>query len=200
MAAAAGSAINPTLYWSAGTDMRFATSTSNLGGGSYSEKFIFESDGDFVINPLAAGSARLTVFGTSTDSRPTGYISSGGNDSNEHALYVLARDGSGFSADVLRLATNRGLSSGYNYIQAIADEDGTPSYPFTVRGDGNVGIKTNNFGTSAAGVLAIGNGTAPSSSPTDQVQLFAADAASVSELKVRDEAGNVTTLSPTIFL
>jgi len=61
---------------------------------------------------------------------------------------------------------------------------------------GNVGIGTGVFGTSAQRVLGIGNGTAPSSSPADMVQLWAEDISASSELRVRDEAGNVTTLSP----
>jgi hypothetical protein len=61
---------------------------------------------------------------------------------------------------------------------------------------GNVGIGTEFFGATAAGVLAIKNGTAPTSSPADMVQLYAEDVTASSELRVRDEAGNVTTLSP----
>lgn len=61
---------------------------------------------------------------------------------------------------------------------------------------GNVGIGTATFGTSAAKVLGIANGTAPSSSPADMVQLYAEDVSSYSELKVRDEGGTVTVLSP----
>lgn len=60
---------------------------------------------------------------------------------------------------------------------------------------GNVGIGVSSFGTSAATVLGIGNGTAPSTSPADVVQLWAEDVAASAELRVRDEAGNVTTLS-----
>jgi len=60
----------------------------------------------------------------------------------------------------------------------------------------NVGIGTDTFGTNAAKVLAIANGTAPTSSPADMVQLYAEDVSGSSELKVRDEAGNVTVLSP----
>jgi len=41
---------------------------------------------------------------------------------------------------------------------------------------GNVGIGTETFGTSAAKVLALKNGTPPSSSPADEVQLYAEDA------------------------
>jgi hypothetical protein len=64
---------------------------------------------------------------------------------------------------------------------------------------GNVGLGTDAFGTSAVNVLSIKNGTAPTSSPADMIQLYAEDVSSSSELKVRDEAGNVTTLSPHNF-
>jgi len=64
---------------------------------------------------------------------------------------------------------------------------------------GNLGLGQTSFGTSAAKVLAIGNGTAPSTSIADGVQLYAEDVTSSSELKVRDEAGNITTLSPHNF-
>lgn len=51
----------------------------------------------------------------------------------------------------------------------------------------------------AVGVIHIANGTAPGSSPANMVQLYAQDVASSSELKVRDEASNITTLSPHNF-
>ena len=66
----------------------------------------------------------------------------------------------------------------------------------TIDSDGNVGIGTTSFGTNASGVIGIGNATAPTSSPTNMVQLYAEDVTASSELRVRDEAGNVTTLSP----
>ncbi|NND33872.1 MAG: hypothetical protein HKN76_14880 [Saprospiraceae bacterium] len=56
--------------------------------------------------------------------------------------------------------------------------------------DGNLGI---------SGSLALANDMAPTSSPANLVQLYAEDAAGSSELIVRDEAGNVTTLSPHNF-
>ncbi len=56
--------------------------------------------------------------------------------------------------------------------------------------DGNVGI---------SGILALANDIAPTSSPANLVQLYAEDVAGSSELRVRDEAGNVTTLSPHNF-
>ncbi len=47
--------------------------------------------------------------------------------------------------------------------------------------------------------LQIFNGTAPSASVTDGVQLYSEDVAASAELKARDEAGNITTLSPHNF-
>jgi hypothetical protein len=40
---------------------------------------------------------------------------------------------------------------------------------------GNLGLNTTTFGTSAAGVLSLGTGTAPTSGPADTVQLFSVD-------------------------
>jgi hypothetical protein len=64
---------------------------------------------------------------------------------------------------------------------------------------GNVLIGGTASPASAAASLAIFNGTAPTGSVTDGVVLYAEDVSSSSELKVRDEAGNVTTLSPHNF-
>lgn len=55
------------------------------------------------------------------------------------------------------------------------------------------------YGTSAANILAIASSTAPTTSITDGIQLFAVDVTGSHELRVRDEAGNVTTLSPHNF-
>ncbi len=64
---------------------------------------------------------------------------------------------------------------------------------------GNLGIGTKTFGTNATRTLALLNGTVPSTSPANAVQLYAEDVASSSELKVRDEGGTVTILSPHAF-
>ena len=53
--------------------------------------------------------------------------------------------------------------------------------------------------TSSVGNLCLFNGTAPAASIANGVVLYAEDATSSSELKVRDEAGNISTLSPHNF-
>jgi hypothetical protein len=56
---------------------------------------------------------------------------------------------------------------------------------------GNLGLNQTSFGSSAAAVLAIGSGTAPSSSPADSAQIWVEDksGAGTAELKYRMEDG-----------
>ena len=64
---------------------------------------------------------------------------------------------------------------------------------------GNVLIGGTSTPTSSAGNIVLYNGTAPAGNATNGIVLYAEDVSSSSELKVRDEAGNVTTLSPHNF-
>jgi len=67
--------------------------------------------------------------------------------------------------------------------------------------NGDIKIEPNGSGILQLpnGALGITNGGTPGASLTNGVLLFAEDVSSSSELKVRDEAGNVTTLSPHNF-
>ena len=76
---------------------------------------------------------------------------------------------------------------------------GTPNQVLNITADANLIIGGTSFGTSATNTFVINNGTAPTSSVGNGVQLYAEDVSASSELKVRDEAGNVTTLSPHNF-
>ncbi|XLQ20013.1 MAG: tail fiber protein [Candidatus Moraniibacteriota bacterium] len=64
---------------------------------------------------------------------------------------------------------------------------------------GNMAIGSENYGTDANNLLTISSSVAPTASITDGIQLFAVEDAGSHELRVRDEAGNVTTLSPHNF-
>jgi len=104
-----------------------------------------------------------------------------------------------------------GYNAGYNLRadDAILHIDNTGNPDPLIYGEfdndlvninGNLGIGTSAFGTDAVGVLAIANGTAPSTSPEDQIQLYAEDVdqgggVMSSELKVMDEGGTVTRIS-----
>jgi hypothetical protein len=79
------------------------------------------------------------------------------------------------------------LSSGTNfYIRNISAVN-----VFTAADTGNIGIGVTAFGTSAAKVLGIANGTAPSSSPAGMGQLYVESGA----LKYRGSSGTVTTIA-----
>ncbi len=73
--------------------------------------------------------------------------------------------------------------------------DSADSFMLELRSSGN----TEQITFKETGEIEIYNGTAPGSSVTNGVQLYSEDVSSSSELKVRDEAGNVTTLSPHNF-
>ena len=62
--------------------------------------------------------------------------------------------------------------------------------------DGDVGVAGH---VTITGTVAIANDVVPTSSPANLVQLYAEDVGGFSELMVRDEAGNITTLGPLNF-
>lgn len=64
---------------------------------------------------------------------------------------------------------------------------------------GNVLIAGVASPAAGAGTVCIFNGTAPTGSVANGVVLYSEDVSSSAELKVRDEAGNITTLSPHSF-
>lgn len=81
--------------------------------------------------------------------------------------------------------------------------DARPSSPnHSWFNSGNLGIGTETFGTDSGnqqtkyvlGMKVVGN--PPATSPADIIQLYAEDVSSSAELRVRDELGNVKTLSP----
>lgn len=111
-------------------------------------------------------------------------------------------NGSDVQDDVTKGSWGIRLSPASDYFSVAhkaAGASGTLLNSFYIDTNSNVGIKTIAFGTSAAGVLGIANGTAPTSSPAGIVQLWSAVVSSVQELRVRDGAGNITTLSPHNF-
>lgn len=64
-----------------------------------------------------------------------------------------------------------------------------------VTGIGNIGVGTATFGTSAARVLGLFNGTAPSTSPADTVQLWSDDvSAGNAALFIRGEDGSIASI------
>lgn len=99
----------------------------------------------------------------------------------------------GYFVDYYQVAANPGLAVP---LGATNDNTGTTFYyrsaPVVqdIAGN-NVGINTLAFGTSAAGVLAIASGTAPSTSPADSASLWVADSVSGggARMYLRNELG-----------
>lgn len=130
---------------------------------------------------------------------------------------LLISDTSGLISDSVSISLLAKASNGFSIIN-FGDEtsqfEGNIKYThsddsFSIRTDGfdrlfidslgNLGLGINSFGTNGATVFALANGTPPTTSPANSIQLYAEDVTASSELKVRDEAGNVTVLSPHNF-
>jgi len=94
------------------------------------------------------------------------------------------------------------ITGGFGWYTAPSGTAGNAisfTQALTLDANRNLLLNGTTAGASAVGTLAIFNGTAPTGSVTDGIILYAEDVSSSSELKVRDEAGNVTTLSPHNF-
>ena len=83
-----------------------------------------------------------------------------------------------------------GTANGVTYLNA--SKVSTAGSALTFDGT-NLGVNTATFGTSAAGVLSIGTGTAPSTGPADTVQLFSVDRSAGNTIPgIRCEGSGVT--------
>lgn len=138
---------------------------------------IFDSGLGHISKIITSGAATIDVDPTPTDGTSEAKIRIFRTTNTTAAVFIDVGLGSGVATYNARLA-GKGTSS---YVSLSS---------------GNFGIRSNAFGTSSVGVVSIGNGTAPTSSPANSVQLYAKDVSSSSELFVRDEAGNQTQLSP----
>jgi len=108
--------------------------------------------------------------------------------------HILVNDGTRDRLEIVENGHIYMVDSAGTLNTALSSASTSPCYTHS-----NFGIGTSSFGTNAAKVFGIKNGTPPTSSPADIVQLFAKDVSNSSELFVRDEAGNETQLSPHNF-
>jgi hypothetical protein len=135
------------------------------------------------------GAGNATALAVSTDNVGIG------TTSPDAALHLTPdSDVKGLRVDVTNGSTAPAIQIRYNnVIKAQLLANGKSYF-----NGGNVGIGTTDPSRKleVSGVIGIVNATAPTSSPTDMVQLYAENVTASSELRVRDEAGNVTTLSP----
>jgi len=162
-------------------------------------------------NIYSVGNRQIYIFGSQSNA----YISMGGGGVN------LVSGGGGYAfsqsyhGSITHGANDDGSGSNTLYTGTLyaSSLSNRTDYGFIINIDRTGGgtpsssaclmdlqdASSSKFKFFSQGAFAIFNGTAPSSSVTDGVQLYAQDVSSSSELKVRDEAGNITTLSPHNF-
>ena len=136
---------------------------------------------------------------------------SGGTPSTTHGEFVVESDGANMGIQLLGTNTSDqrilfGDSDAaapgaviYNHTGDYMSFRGNNAERARIDSSGNFLLGGTATPTSADSALAIFNGTAPAASVTNGVVLYAEDVSASSELKVRDEAGNITTLSPHNF-
>jgi hypothetical protein len=114
---------------------------------------------------------------------------------NTNTLLAVGPGSSVVGSEILRVHDLSGGAAGMSLFKVT--QGNTVASPastyFTVVYGNNIGIGTATFGTSAAKVLAIALGTAPTTSPADAAQVWVQDQASIAgkaSLHMRNEAGN----------
>ncbi len=186
-------------------------SSGKIGIGTTSPEFLLDIHGPAsAISSITgyadstSGGAFLSRKARGTQSSPTkvladdriggwgarGYVEGSGFQSTSSGRFQIG------AAEDYSSTSNLGS---YMVFETTPIGSGTIREVVRIDSTGSVGIGVTTFGTSGTNVLALGNGTAPASSISNGIQLYAEDVAASSELKVRDEAGNVTTLSPHNF-
>lgn len=183
-----------------GTDYALTAASSLKLVGATANLVLGRSGG---VNSLSLDGGGEFIGGVGSTGYPTTFRSTGG----PVTVSAYQKSGTNIAAEALTLAggraTGNAAGGSINFQTSDAGSTGatlqTLTTKMTILANGNIGFNTTSFGTDAAKVLSIGNGTAPSASIADGVQLYAEDETDSSELKVRDEAGNVTTLSPHNF-
>ena len=155
--------------WVDGSEKVRVLATGRVGIGTTSPDELLQ------VESTGASSAAIQIESTAADSYPSVRFV---NDAREWRIYAPAGT----------------ISDGFQ----IYDHTATETRWF-IDTAGNVMIGGTTTPTSSVGNLCLFNGTIPAASIANGVVLYAEDATGSSELKVRDEAGNVATLSPHNF-
>ena len=202
-----------TLQTTAGEDIAFADgdtagngdinmyidgSSGKVGIGTTSPDTMLELSAN---NNSDAENNSLRFADTDTSSgtdQPLGTIDFHGSDTTSYSA--------GVRASIQGLSRNASQDSGIDttafnfrwFTTATGLVDSSPTERVRLDENGNFLLGGTATPTSSVGNLCLFNGTIPAASVSNGVVLYAQDV-STSELKVRDEAGNITVLSPHNF-
>lgn len=182
---------NPGLAWTASTNSLLITSASATAvtvgpNGATNPAF------NIAANGASAATGINLITSAATFGVTLQVTSSGANED-----IILAPKGTGhtrLNSGRLIFTTNSVALEGQSatLIRAI-NAGATLFVDFAAR---NFLVSTATIGTSGASVIAIPNGTAPTSSPADEFQMYAGDAAAGdANAYIRNEAGEITRLS-----
>ena len=180
-----------TLYGTSGGQHQWYTAPSGTAGNAIS----------FTQAMTLDASSRLSINTTATIAGVNLNVSGGINSTNG-ALNVAGNGGFYNSANKFGVDNNAGASrlysSGANsstrgsFEFHITDSVGSlDTTAMTLDASGNLLLKTTSIGTSAVGVIGLGNATAPTTSPAGMGQLYVEGGA----LKYRGSSGTVTTIA-----
>jgi hypothetical protein len=180
--------------------MIFSTSAS---AGVVTEKMRLDSSGNLGlgVTPSGWGSGwkafQAGAYGqgyAAHPSLPISYLTSNAYYNGSNWIYSTSN-----YANYFAVSAQNGQFQWHTAPSGTAGNAITFTQALTLDASGNLLLGGTSAGASSAASLAIFNGTAPTGSVTNGIILYAEDVSSSSELKVRDEAGNVTTLSPHNF-
>ena len=159
------------------------------GSTSFTTSYVIGATG--ISTWYVGGSTAMTLnsTGLGVGTVPSSYkfeVGNGGSDTR-----AIFNPNNAFSIGVKNGANQLGgwIGSAGNNILTFSGNDGTMKV--TIDNTGNVGVGVSTFGTSAAKVIGIADGTAPSTSPAGMGQLYVEAGA----LKYRGSSGTITTIA-----
>jgi len=202
-----GTAVGNLAFDASGNIITEAAVNGDSLGTSFTDRLLIFGDGTRAgqtnanlflnANNVVLETPRAMQMGNGATDGQASFIEIGGRRSGDGSATIdfVAEGGVDYSTRAIR---NAGANGSFSFTQ-----QGTGGVVFRNVSTADIEFETNSLDRvtidGATGALELWNGTAPTSSPANLISLYATDVSSSSELRVRDEAGNVTTLSPHNF-
>ena len=182
---------------SAGGDVIVAFDTTKLRFGAGQDASITYDGTDMLIDSQEVGSGDL-ILNASGGNVAIGHSSPAGHLDILHATTATMyhRTSGAAKCNWLTGATNSQIGTYTDHPFILKQNDTAILTLGSGSASGSIGVNTSTFDGTAAGVIAIANGTAPAAGTANQSYLYARDVSASSEMHVMDEAGNETQISP----